>query len=437
MFILAAAGSAVGLGNVWKYPYIAGENGGAAFTLVYLACVAIIGLPLLIGEFLLGQVSEKSPVGAYRRFGGRDSWWPLVGGLGVFTGFLVLSFYSVVAGWAMAYVVKAVQGEFSVMVDSQVAADIFGRFSSNLWGPLFWHFLFMAITIWVVVLGVKSGLEKCNKVLMPALLVILLMLLVRSLTLPGAGAGVRFLWQPDFSKLSWEAVLLALGHAFFTLSLGMGVGITYGSYLKTNVNVPKAALWIALLDTGIALLAGLVIFPAVFATGGEVKAGPSLIFETLPVVFNHLPFGTFFGFCFFVFLSMAALTSAISMLEVVAAYFVDERQWSRRWAAIIPGVIIFILGIPCSLSFGLLQSFQLSGRTVFDWFDYLASNLCLPIGGLLLAVFVGWQWKSSVSFFFAKSSLPFFVAKVWHFIVRWLAPILVIVILLAKFLGIV
>jgi NSS family neurotransmitter:Na+ symporter len=442
LFVLAAAGSAVGLGNIWKFPYLAGENGGAAFTLVYLGWVVLVGLPLLIAEMIVGKASRLDPVGAYRKLSGGSKFWPWAGRLGVLTGFMILSFYSVVAGWSMAYVFKALAGEFNGFTTSAQAALAFDKFASSPVWPVIWHTSFMLFTITIVSRGVKGGLEQCNKILMPALFIILLGLVARALTLPLASEGVAFLWQPDFSKLNAEVVLIALGQACFTLSVGMGVMITYGSYLDFGAPLVRDSALIALTDTAVALLAGLAIFPAVFATGGEVAAGPQLIFVTLPVVFNHMVLGSVIGFFFFLFLTIAALTSAISLLEVPVTYLVDQKDISRPKAAIGVGLLIYLIGIPCAWSFGPLKAYALGGRTVFDWLDYLSSNLCLPLGGLLVAIFVGWRCLPLARFWFLASvwpeprRAPTWLWLVWWLPVALLVPLAIIVILVAKLFGI-
>ncbi len=441
LFVMAAAGSAVGLGNIWKYPYIAGQNGGAAFTLIYIFWVVVIGLPLIIAELLVGRASQKDAVGAYKKLSGPNSPWWLAGALGVLTGFLILSFYSIIAGWAVAYTFKTVSaflfsGDFLALQTAEESEAIFIKFSGHPIYPVVWHGLFMVICIYIVSRGIKSGLEACNKILMPILAGILALLVVRSVTLPGAMEGIEFLWYPDFSKINEESILIALGQASFTLSIGMGAMITYGSYLGRSENVPKSAFWTASTDTLIALLAGLAIFPAVFALGGEPTAGPSLIFVTLPVVFNHMPLGGFFGACFFAFLSIAALTSAISLLETVTAYFVDEKEWSRKKAAWIMGGIIFLLGVPCCLSYGPIQDFKIFGKNFFDLLDYLTTNIFLPFGGLLLSIFVGWFWRRRLATeAFLTGSKSARLASLWFICIRYVIPILVIVVFIAKLLG--
>lgn len=394
-FILAAAGSAIGLGNVWKFPFITGLYGGAAFVLVYLVCILLIGVPVMLIEFAIGRKTQRNPVGAYRAIGGRKSLWVWAGGLGVIAGFVILSYYSVVAGWCLGYVLKSIGGGFAAFDDPAEAGEAFAAFAGNPSQAIFAHLAFMLTCILVVAQGVRSGIEKASRVLMPTLLVILFMLVFRGLTLEGSGAGVEFLFRADLSKLSGDAILVALGHAFFTLSLGMGAMITYGSYLSRHDNLLSSAFWVIILDTGIALLAGIAIFTAVFAFGLAPDSGPGLIFHVLPVVFGHMPGGAFFAFLFFVLLSIAAITSGVSLLEVVIAYFVDEKGWQRQRATWIMGGIIFLIGVPSALSFGPWSGIKIGEWSLFDFFDYMSFKYMLPLGGLLSILFVLSRWTVS------------------------------------------
>ncbi|MCK5767912.1 MAG: sodium-dependent transporter, partial [Candidatus Atribacteria bacterium] len=320
-FVLAAAGSAIGLGNIWKFPYITGMYGGAAFVIVYLLFVVLVCIPVMSSELLIGRLTSKNPVGAFKELVPKSSWW-LVGAMGILAGFIILSFYSVIGGWAISYIFKS--GAYMAS-GGENAGSIFGGFITSPIAPLVWHGIFMAICIGIVMAGVEKGIEKYSKILMPALVILMLILIIRSVTLPGSTAGLSFYLNPDFSKLSAEGILAALGQAFFSLSLGMGCMITYGSYLKKDSNIPTDSYWISGADTVIALLAGLMIFPAVFAFGLEPGAGPGLTFITVPAVFASMgAIGHLFGILFFVLLTFAAVTSAISLLEVVCAYFIDE-----------------------------------------------------------------------------------------------------------------
>jgi NSS family neurotransmitter:Na+ symporter len=392
-FILAAAGSAIGLGNVWKFPFITGLYGGAAFVMVYLVCILLIGAPVMLIEFAIGRKTQRNPVGAYEAIAGERSLWTWVGGLGVLAGFIILSYYSVVAGWCLGYVIKSIGGAFSAFNDPAEAGEVFERFAGSPSQAVFSHAVFMLICIIVVAQGVKSGIEKAARVLMPTLLAILVLLVFRGLTLEGSGKGVEFLFRADFSKLTGDAILVALGHAFFTLSLGMGAMITYGSYLSRQDNLVSSAVWVLVLDTGIALMAGLAIFSAVFAYGLDPAAGEGLIFHVLPVVFGQMPGGAFFAFLFFVLLSIAAVTSGISLLEVVIAYLVDEKGWKRPKATWVFGTVILVLGIPSALSFGPLADVKIGNWTFFQLFDYVSFKYILPLGGLLSILFVLGRWK--------------------------------------------
>lgn len=424
-FIIAAAGSAIGLGNIWKFPYITGQNGGGAFVIVYLLCIALIGLPIMLAEFAIGRHTQKNPVGAYKAIQ-PTGLWSLVGGMGVLAGFLILSFYSVVAGWTIAYVVKSILMVVTQFESASNAGKYFELFAANPYETLFYHALFMILCVSIVIKGVHAGIEKWCDILMPTLLFILVLLVIRSLTLEGAWAGVEFFLKPDFSKLTPNSILVALGHAFFSLSLGMGAMITYGSYLSKKENLASAALLVGLLDTVIALLAGLMIFPAVFAMGLEPSAGPGLVFHVLPAVFSKMPFGNIVSIAFFALLAIAALTSGISLLEVVVAYFIDERGWDRKKAVLIVGSVIFALGIPSALSFGVLGEFKVLGFNFFDIVDQIASNYLLPLGGLLICVFVGWVWGAKPALeeiHFGDYKFSFGAS--WFFLVKFVSPIAV------------
>jgi SNF family Na+-dependent transporter len=579
-FIFAAAGSAVGLGNIWKFPHIAGENGGAAFTLVYLFCILLVGVPIVIGEFAIGRKTQLSPVGAFKKLA-PGSWWKSVGFLGVASAFVILSFYSVVGGWTLRYTFVAISGGFETMqhgvtldfpkekivgpkgiviisdenfpedeniiqlpiqgklirekesllllsnlekkerskvdslmlgdidiVDSLMLSDIdmpkgyadisfslkrnvskkstyswkfsrtrspgvlsskemkglpsdakllisevgfrskvdtsgnltdleydfvelfnmsdkdkglnvggyklvsnslaskeeFSSFKKNAWNPLFWHLIFIGLCIWIIVNGVKSGIERWSKIMMPAILLILVMLVIRGITLKNGVLGLEFLFKPKFSDLTANSVVLALGHSFFTLSLGMGTMITYGSYLKKDQNLLSSAFWVILLDTAIAMLAGIAIFTTVFALGADPAGGPGLIFHVLPSVFSQLPGGTIWGTMFFFLLFLAALTSAISILEVVTAYFIDQKGWSRAKATVTFGGVAAAVGIFVSLSFGdfndMNEIFKIS---FFEMMDYASSKYMLPIGGMLTALFIIWRW-----------GVPAFLAEIYE-----------------------
>ena len=392
-FILAASGSAVGIGNIWKYPHMAGQNGGAAFTLIYLICILVVGLSIVIGEFALGRKTQLSPVGAYLAIA-PGSLWKWVGFLGVGSAFVILSFYGVVGGWIMNYSFLSLKGDFSQLTGNPEAASaLFNSFITSTWAPLFWQLLFMMICIFVIVNGVKGGIEKWSRIMMPLIIILLAVIAIRGVTLDGGMAGISFLFKPRFEDLTASAIVLALGHAFFTLSLGMGTMITYGSYLKKNENLLNSALWVIGLDTFIALLAGVAIFTTVFALGANPAEGPGLIFVVLPSVFSQMDGGAIWGSLFFFLLFMAALTSAISILEVVTAYFIDQKNWSREKATVVFGTVISGVGIFCSLSNGGFTDFRdIFGISFMDFMDYLSSKYMLPIGGMLMAIFIIKRW---------------------------------------------
>ena len=392
-FILAASGSAVGIGNIWKYPHMAGQNGGAAFTMVYLVCILIVGLSIVIAEFVIGRRTQLSPVGAFETLAPKTNWkW--VGFLGVGSAFAILSFYGVVGGWITKYIIMSFTGEFNPLTgDPDAAGNVFNQFITSTWSPVFFQVIFMSICIWVILNGVKGGIEKWSKIMMPLIIVLLAVLAVRGMTLDGGMKGLVFLFNPRFEDLTASSVVLALGHSFFTLSLGMGTMITYGSYLGKKQNLLNSALWVIVLDTAIAMLAGVAIFTTVFALGADPAEGPGLIFVVLPSIFPQIAGGMIWGTLFFFLLFMAALTSAISILEVVTAYFIDQKGWSRKKATVQFGIIITVVGAFCSFSLGgginITGIFDIS---FFDFMDYLSSKYMLPIGGMLTAIFVLKKW---------------------------------------------
>ena len=391
-FIMAAAGSAVGLGNIWKYPHMAGQHGGGAFTVVYLICILFVGLPILMAEISIGRRTQLNPVGAFKALSNNSS-WKFVGLLGVASAFTILSFYSVVGGWTLKYTMLALTGAFNDFAVDDSAAQAFNAFVTNPISPVLWHLVFMGLCVLIINQGVKAGIERWSKILMPVLLGILLLLVVRGVTLEGAGEGLRFLFWPKWGDLDASAVVLALGHSFFTISLGMGTMITYGSYLSRDSDILQSALWIIFIDTAIALLAGVAIFTAVFALGQNPAEGPGLIFVVLPSLFPHMPGGAIFAVMFFGLLFVAALTSAISILEVVTAYFIDEKGWSRSKATYTFGGVIAFIGVLASLSngsFNLLAPF--TELTFMDLLDKVSSKYMLPLGGMLTAFFVLLRW---------------------------------------------
>ncbi len=424
-FLIAAVGSAVGLGNIWKFPYITGVYGGGAFVLAYLFCILLVGLPILMAELTLGARSKRNSVGAFITLDekrGKKSPWQLGGWLGVISGFFIMAFYSVTAGWSTAYIAKAISGF------SGTAAEIKAEFDKIQNTPsisILWHTLFMGLTIAIVIRGVKQGIEKWSRILMPILGIILTGLCVYGLFFTSGGMkALAFLFKPDFSKLTSEGVLSAMGHSFFTLSLGMGTMITYGSYLKQEVNYFQTSLTIAFFDTAIALAAGLAIFSLVFTYNLEVSGGPGLIFTTLPVLFKQT--GMLVALPFFLLLTFAALTSAISILEVVVAYFIDEKGWSRVKATLGVGGLIYLAGILCTIN-DFTFHFQGKERNFYDLFDFVTTNYMLPIGGLIVSLFVGWVLKDRFS---EDSEVGILLHKIMRIILKFVTPILVIIIIL-------
>lgn len=396
-FVMAAAGSAVGLGNVWKFPYIAGEYGGGAFVLVYLACVALVGLPVLAAEILIGKRGGGSPMESFRELArgeGSSPRWTSIAWLGMLCAFLILSFYSVVAGWSLSYLWQASTGALTSAEPGHIAARMEGLFDALLANPtalILGHTLVMSLTMAIVVKGVRRGLEKAVRLMVPGLFVLLVGLVVYAAVYSGQfGAAARFLFAPDFGALTWDAVLVALGHAFFTLSVGMTAMMAYGAHLRGRVRVAPAATAIAGLDTLVALLAGLAIFPIVFAQGLEPGAGPGLIFVTLPIAFAQMPAGGFVAATFFLFLAIAALSSTISILEPVVEYLERRPAWSRRRATVVMGSLVWAVGVLSALSFNIGSEYTLFGKSFFDCLDFVTSNVLLPVGGLGVVLYAGY-----------------------------------------------
>lgn len=428
-FLLAAVGSAVGLGNIWRFPNRVGANGGAAYLFIYIIIVALIGITVMLAELTIGRKTQLNPVGAFKALSKK---WAFVGYLGVIAGFVILSFYSVVGGWTIGYIIRSLTGAFAGN-----GRDMFFGLITNPIEPLVWHLVFMACTVAICYFGVQGGIEKISKILMPTLFAILLLIIIRSLTLAGAGAGVAYYLKPDFSKVTLATVVSAVGQAFFSLSLGMGAMITYGSYVKKDEDLIKSAAIIPALDTFIAFIAGLAILPAVFALGADPGEGAGLAFITLPGVFNAMPLGGFFGFLFFVLLFFAALTSAISLLEVVSAYVIDQWKWSRQKTTITMGGIMFLIGVLCSLSyaegFGWL-TFNLFGMELsfFDWLADWLGDLLLIVGALLTCIFVGWVWtvKNAAKEITQDGKKKFMLLGFWSFFIKYICPLALVVVLL-------
>jgi NSS family neurotransmitter:Na+ symporter len=428
--VAAAAGSAVGLGNIWKFPYITGVFGGAAFLFVYIAFIVAIGLPVMVSELMIGRRARRNPFGAFKVLA-PGSHWPWIGFLGVGAAFMILSFYAVVAGWSIDYMVKAISNDFHGKTPDELNRLFFSFIESPI-KAIVYQLIFMGLTAAIVIVGIKKGIEKYNKILMPMLVVILIMLDIKALTLHGSWSGMKFLFQPDFSKLSAEGILSALGHAFFSLSLGMGTLITYGSYIDKDNNLIGTAIQVTTADTVIAIMAGIAIFPAVFAFGIEPSSGPGLVFITLPNVFQQMPGGYLFAVAFFFILTIAALTSSISILEVVVAYFKEELKMGRKAATVLATVLISILGIFCSLSEGVLKDFTVYGLNFFNLMDWLSANMMLPLGGLFISLFIGWYFgrRLVLDEISQGGKISAGLLSVFMFLVRFIAPLAIAIVFL-------
>ena len=434
-FILAATGSAVGLGNIWRFPYTVGEYGGGAFALVYILCVAAIGVPIMIAEIMLGRRGRQSPINTMRTLAatqGAHPAWQLLGWMGILAGFLILSFYSVIAGWTLDYLLRAGGGAFSGIGADQAAA-MFSALTADPGRLLAWHSIFMMLTVLIVARGVASGLEQAVRFLMPALFLLLLLMVLYAAQAGDFRAGFAYMFTPDFGKLAAQpgtAILSAMGQAFFSLSLGMGAIMIYGSYLHSEANIGSNVAIVAGLDTLVALLAGLAIFPIVFANGLAPNSGPGLIFQTLPIAFGQMPGGQFFGLLFFVLLAFAAWTSAISLLEPVVAWLVENRGFSRVRASVLSGVAVWLLGIACLLSLNLWSGFKVFDLGILDLFDYVTANVLLPIGGVLIAIFVGWILTPSIARDELRARADGLLYRLWRFLLRYVAPVAVALVFL-------
>jgi neurotransmitter:Na+ symporter, NSS family len=429
-FVLAVTGSAVGLGNIWKFPYLAGVNGGGAFVLVYLLCVVGIGMPVMMSEILIGRRGRRNPVATMALLGeeeGRSRHWRLVGGVGVLAGILILSYYSVIAGWTLAYTWKSAAGTFAG-ADSDLVSATFRSFTADWVSGGISHTLFMALTVLVVARGVERGLERAVRFMVPALFLLMLVLLGYAINSGHFSAGIAFLFTPDFGALTWDSVLAAMGQAFFTLSIGMGAVMAYGAYLPAETSITGASAAVVTADTTIALLAGLVIFPLVFANGLDPGEGPGLVFFTLPLAFGHMTGGVFFGTIFFVLLVFAAWTSAIGLMEPAVAWLVETHNRTRAQAATMVGTLIWALGFGTVLSFGALADFRFYKGTIFDNVDHLTSNIMLPLGGVFITVFAAWAMcrNSSAEELHGAGAMY----KVWRFSARYVAPIAILFVFL-------
>ena len=426
--LVAMAGSAVGLGNLWRFPYLVGENGGAAFIIIYILLSFLICLPIFISEFVIGRRSQKNAYAAFRDLSGGSAWrW--VGLFTIIVPLVVLSYYSVIGGWSVEYLLKSVTFAFESASQSAMST-MFSDFVSSTWGPLLVHTGFLLVTTLIVVVGIKDGIEKFSKVMMPLLFFMVLAIAIYSMTLPGAKAGLDYLFNPDFSKITGKACAAALGQAFFSLSLGFGTIMTYASYVDKKENILFQSTATAVSDLMFALIAGMAIMPAVFAFGLNPQSGPGLVFETLPFVFGQMPAGGFVAILFFLALLVAALTSSISMLEVAVAYLVEEKGFSRVWACVVLFVVCWVVGAVCSLSFGPLSDVKIDGGNIFDFFDNLSSNILMTLGSLLTVLFVGWRLKKTdVYDEFTNGGTLSRNAKLFGvlwFLIRYVAPLAII-----------
>lgn len=430
-FILAASGSAIGLGSIWRFPIMVGRNGGAVFVMAYILAVVFIGFTVMLAELAMGRHTGKNPVGAYETIKPKTP-WKIVGYAGVVTGIVILSYYAVVAGWAFGYLYKTISGVFRGQVTWETAETAFVRFAADPLEVVICLLVIMGITTFIISRGVQSGIERWSKILMPLLFVLIIFLAVRALTLPGAGPGLTFYLKPDFGKLNVKVLFFALGQAFYSLSLGMGIMITYGSYIGKRDNLVSSAGWVCFSTTLIAFLAGIIIFPTLFATPGlnpeNFQPGTGLMFQVFPMIISQVPGGYLFGVMFFILLLVAALTSTISLLEVPTAFLIDERSWSRKKAAFVIGGAAFLLGLPSALSHGGLPF--LTRLRFMDRMDLVFGNILLAVGAFLVCVFVVYAWGIPKALAEIASGNPRFpLKKLWIFNIRILAPLAILLLL--------
>lgn len=436
-FILAAAGSAIGLGAIWKFPYTTGTNGGGAFLLLFLAFTLLLGLPVLIAEFLIGRTSGKTALQAFSELGHKK--YTFIGWLGVIACFLLLSFYSVIGGWVLIYIVLGFSGNLTAMSGADLG-ELFATVSGSPAYAITGQLIFLLITCVIVLRGVQAGIEKMSKIMMPLLFLCFIILVVRSLTLEGAGAGVRFFIEPDFSALNRTSVLSALGQAFFSLSLGVSAMLTYASYMKERGQINRSAAWIVSLNVVVSLLAGFAIFPAVFASGLDPAEGPSLLFIVLPTVFSQIQFGSLFLVLFFLLFAFASITSSIAMLEVVVSAITDRKETAtfrdKKRNTMIATILIGVIGIPSALSFGLASDITWMDKTIFDWMDFTVSNILMPIGALLISFFAGFKLdRTLVEQELVTSPMMKLLLPFWRFSICYLSPVAILIILIWPLFG--
>ncbi len=434
-FILAVAGSAVGLANIWRFPYLVGKNGGAAFVAVYLLSLFVIGFPVFMAEILIGRTTQVSPSSAFRRLG-KNTWWSGAGKLTIATGFLVSAFYSAIAGWILGYLFEALRGNLGCITNCADAVTYYTELIHNPWWGVGFHLLFLVICTGILYFGVRKGIERGTKIMMPMLFLVLGLLVIKGLTLPNASQALSFLFDPDWSELTPIAVLIAMGQAFFTLSLGQGTMVTYGSYLDEDENLIKSCFPIVIVDTLVSIFAAIAVFTIVFSAGMQPDSGPGLIFHTLPTVFSQMPGGYLLAILFFLLVALAAVTSEISAMEPTIAYLMDDWGWNRKPAVYVTGIGAFLVGIPCALSSSVLSAYTFKGLNILELFDVVASGFLIPIGGFLAIILVGWRWGTANALRYLKrGSSEFFkqypvVETYFSFCFKYAAPTLIVVVFL-------